>query len=134
MMVSGASRGEQRDGEGLFGQVNTQDMHVGSPFAGETCSWHNLVLTCWDCRSRILHGLAEHVDKVCQQTNLSNGVKHRGLSRFLSTQCTSTARRIPVSRRTWSFVVAKNPVAFQTRLSARVRSSMPVHSQTTKTR
>src|SRR5947208_12182085 len=85
-----------------------------------TCSWHNLVLACWRCRSRILHGLMEHVNEVCHQTNLSNGVKHRGLSRFLGTQPNSTARRIPVTRRPWSFVVAvgKNAAAFQTRTYA----------------
>ncbi len=46
--------------------------------AGQTCSWHNLVLTCWHSRSRIFHGLMEHVNDVCQQTNLSYGVKDRG--------------------------------------------------------
>jgi hypothetical protein len=49
----------------------------------------NLVLACWQRRSRILHGLLEHVNDVCHQTNLSDGVKRRGLSRF----CGHTAQQ-----------------------------------------
>jgi hypothetical protein len=64
----------------------------------------NLVLTCWQRRSRILHGLLEHVNDVCHQTNLSDGVVRKGLSRFLGTPTSRSARRVPLAHRTGSFV------------------------------
>jgi hypothetical protein len=104
-MVSGASRREQRDVKGLFSQVNAENMHVFPP----NSVWNVFLAQPCPCllhsRSRILHGLMEHVSDVCQQTNLSYGVTHRGLSRFFGTQHISTARKIPVTHRTWSFVV-----------------------------
>src|SRR5258707_5840816 len=46
----------------------------------------------------------EHVNEVCQQANLSYGVKHMGFSRLLGTQPIKTARRVPFAYRTWFFV------------------------------
>jgi hypothetical protein len=74
--------------------------------ADHTCSWHNLVLACWQRRSRMLHGLMEHGNAVCSENHSVTRCQAQGAFAVLEHTASEHSQKDSNQAQDWSFVAA----------------------------